>query len=317
MSTEPDTVSNGRYFWQRVSTNLFDRAGNDIQDSNIFTRKIDSNGPPSITITASEGVSGFTTYDAINLIFTSSESTNNFDASDVTCEGGELSNFSGSGTTYKAIFTPTGDDGEKTIRVLDSTFSDEGGNLNTNDAGEWILVFRHDSRTGYFSSDNNWAEAKRTNPTDPTSGKFSILDEIETLGKQSDGTYIFKLLYPENGNGHNIWSQNCNPVIESCTGTESDFVFNPIELQFPIHQDQSGTFEGLLTSGASAYLDGNKDARWWYAVRLLLRFPSLSLSLSVSYSRAHTHTDRCKEITWWYGFSSRIHSTNIPHRTLC
>ena len=56
---------------------------------------------------------------------------------------------------------------------------------------EWVLVFRHDVRTGgLFSSHMGWEEAKRSNPTDPTSGKYSILDEVETLGRDSDGTYV-------------------------------------------------------------------------------------------------------------------------------
>ena len=110
----------------------------------------------------------------------------------MTCIGGEISDFSGSGTTYTATFTPSGGDGKKIVTVRAGTFTDESGNLNvgTDSSEGWILVLRHDSREGYFSKDNNWAEAKRSNPNDPTSGKYSILDEVETIGKQSDGTYV-------------------------------------------------------------------------------------------------------------------------------
>ena len=144
-------------------------------------------------ISASQGSSGLTSDDAtLSLTFTSSESTSNFDANDVTCVGGEISDFSGSGTTYTATFTPSGGDGEKTISVPEGSFTDESGNLNVDSESSegWILVLRHDSREGYFSKDNNWAEAKRSNPNDPTSGKYSILDEVETIGKQSDGMYV-------------------------------------------------------------------------------------------------------------------------------
>jgi hypothetical protein len=86
--------------------------------------------------------------------------------------------------------------------------------------------------------------------------------------------YEFKLLYPDNGNKYNIWSQNCNPVIETCAGTESDFGYTPIEIE--LDSIGSGGFKGLLTSGSYTYLDGNPTGNWWYAVRNLL---SLSLSL--------------------------------------
>ena len=89
--------------------------------------------------------------------------------------------------------------------------------------------------------------------------------------------YIFKLLYPENGNIYNIWSQNCNPVIETCAGT-GDFVYTPIEIGLP--SIGSGGFAGLLTSGSSTYLDGNEGDNWWYAVRNLIS-PLLTLSLYI------------------------------------
>ena len=165
-----------------------------------------------MTVTSEYGSSGFITTDnMITVTFTSSEVTENFDASDVTCVGGEISDFSGSGTTYTAKFKATSD-GDVSVTVALGVFTDLAGNLN---GSPWHLVLRHDSRTGYFSKDNvrlifspthskileyhrsntslkqqDWAEAKRSNPTDPTSGKYSILDEVETIGKQSDGTYV-------------------------------------------------------------------------------------------------------------------------------
>ena len=89
--------------------------------------------------------------------------------------------------------------------------------------------------------------------------------------------YIFKLLYPDNGNIYNIWSQDCNPVIETCAGT-GDFVYTPIEIGLP--SVGAGGFAGLLTSGSSTYLDGNKGDNWWYAVRNLIS-PLLTLSLYI------------------------------------
>ena len=59
----------------------------------------------------------------------------------------------------------------------------------------WVKVFRHDTSSyqygaGLFDSANDFAEAKRSNPYNPNSNKYSILDEVETLGRDSDGTYV-------------------------------------------------------------------------------------------------------------------------------
>ena len=63
---------------------------------------------PTISISASQVNSGNTSNDAsLSMTFTSSESTTSFDSSDLTLSNGTISNFSGSGTTYTATFTPT------------------------------------------------------------------------------------------------------------------------------------------------------------------------------------------------------------------
>ena len=65
-------------------------------------------GTPSITITASEVSDGDTSADtSLSVTFTASASTTDFAAGDVSVSGGTLSNFSGSGTTYTATFTPS------------------------------------------------------------------------------------------------------------------------------------------------------------------------------------------------------------------
>jgi len=154
-------------------------------------------GTGSLLTETAESNGGFVSnLESYRLLFLASESTDDFDESDVICEGGVLSDFSGSGKTYTGTFTPTGEDVEVAVSVNAGSFHDVAGNGNMdaddNSEDNWVLVFRHDSRLGMFSNDNDWAEAKRTNPdnTHPDDGKFSILDEIETLGKQSDGTYV-------------------------------------------------------------------------------------------------------------------------------
>jgi len=80
-------------------------------------------GTPSITITASEVSDGDTSSDSsLSLTFTTSASTTDFAAGDVSVSGGTLSNFAGSGTTYTATFTPTAQ-GATTIDVDSSTFT--------------------------------------------------------------------------------------------------------------------------------------------------------------------------------------------------
>ena len=95
---------------------------------------------PSLTITASQTATGQTTNDAtLSLTFTSSESTSNFAAGDVTVSGGTLSNFaSTSSTVYTATFTPT-TEGACTINVNGSRFTDAYGNNNTAaDEFNWV-----------------------------------------------------------------------------------------------------------------------------------------------------------------------------------
>ena len=76
-----------------------------------------------MTITAAEGTDGFTSNDsALSLTFTSSESTSDFTVEDTIVSNGSISDFTGSGTTYTATFTPDGD-GACTIDVAGNSIS--------------------------------------------------------------------------------------------------------------------------------------------------------------------------------------------------
>ena len=90
--------------------------------------------PPTITITSTtSGVSdnSMTNDTTIALSFTISENANKFTKEDVTVSNGTLSSFTGTGTSYRAIFTPNGQ-GDCTIDVAADAFSDgvECGNWN-------------------------------------------------------------------------------------------------------------------------------------------------------------------------------------------
>ena len=66
--------------------------------------------------------------------FTLSEASNNFTLADVTATDGVLSNFSGSGTVYTAIFTANSGVSAAHVSVASGTFSDAAGNVNTDGA---------------------------------------------------------------------------------------------------------------------------------------------------------------------------------------
>jgi hypothetical protein len=122
----------------RVGNTAFtDAAGNPNADgsdsNNILTLPINTvttdTTAPTIAITSS--ATSLSGYQTASLTFTLSESSTNFNASDVTVSGGTLSNFSGSGTTYTALFTPTANSTiNGVVSVVSGTFSDAAGNTN-------------------------------------------------------------------------------------------------------------------------------------------------------------------------------------------
>ena len=98
-------------------------------------------GTPSITITASEVSDGDTSSDSsLSLTFTTSESTTDFAAGDVSVSGGTLSNFAGSGTTYTATFTPTAQ-GATTIDVASSTFTNASTGVDNTAATQFNWTY--------------------------------------------------------------------------------------------------------------------------------------------------------------------------------
>ncbi|NDD14964.1 MAG: hypothetical protein EB072_20605, partial [Betaproteobacteria bacterium] len=88
---------------------------------------------PTIALTSVKAslITGETT----TIIFTLSEPSTDFTASDVTVTGGTLSNFLGSGTSYTAIFTPaTNSTTNGVIAVANGKFSNVAGILNADGA---------------------------------------------------------------------------------------------------------------------------------------------------------------------------------------
>jgi hypothetical protein len=89
--------------------------------------------PPTMTITSTTAgvTSGSITNDAtIELKFTSSKATDNFEVGDISVTNGTLSPLTGSGAVYTATFTPEGG-GTCTIDVAGGVYTDAVGNTNT------------------------------------------------------------------------------------------------------------------------------------------------------------------------------------------
>ena len=113
--------------YHTIEVRACDEAGNCSTNNPIITKEFKERVVvtcnPTITVTAAEVSDGGTSYDStLSLTFTSSESTTDFAAGDVVVSGGTLSNFSGSGTTYTATFTPSAL-GATTIDVAGDVFT--------------------------------------------------------------------------------------------------------------------------------------------------------------------------------------------------
>ena len=123
-----------------VASGMFsDVAGNTNQDgsdnNNSLTFSIDTRTadttPPSISITDDDTDDSLSAGDSTTLAFTLAEASTDFSESDVTVSGGSLSNFTGSGTSYSAIFTPHANSTTNgDISVASGMFSDAAGNTN-------------------------------------------------------------------------------------------------------------------------------------------------------------------------------------------
>ena len=114
----------------QVENNKFtDFAGN-ANSAVEFIYNIDT-VHPTVTIEATEGISGFSSNDdSLNLQFTVSEDTVDFEQSDITASGGVLSSFQGSGRVYIAVFTPNSNSVETSIQINHNMFHDTVGNGN-------------------------------------------------------------------------------------------------------------------------------------------------------------------------------------------
>ena len=114
-----------------VSSGVFtDAAGNSNTASAATTISYDTQAP---TVTISATSTSLRSSQTSTLTFTLSEASTDFAVGDITFNGGALSSFSGSGTSYSAVFTPTVDTqtGSGSVSVASGAFTDAAGNSNT------------------------------------------------------------------------------------------------------------------------------------------------------------------------------------------
>lgn len=133
-----------------------------------------------------------------------------------------------------------------------------GNGTNKPDSNGWLLIFRHNIAGGYFSSADDWSEAKWTNPTDPTSNKFSILDGIHDKMKFGD-EYIFKMVMDSYTN---IWAQTNHPYTDVAYAST-------VPGYRAISIGTSGNAWGGISRAntSSAFIDGNPaNTNWYYPI---------------------------------------------------
>jgi Ca2+-binding RTX toxin-like protein len=86
--------------------------------------------PPTIAVSTND--ISLTVGETATISFTLSETSSDFELADVTASGGTLSNFSGSGISYTALFTPTPNSTTNAVLIVTSSkFTDAAGNNNT------------------------------------------------------------------------------------------------------------------------------------------------------------------------------------------
>ena len=131
---------------------------------------------PSIALISSTG--SLAEGETATVTFTLSETSTDFTASDVTVSGGTLTDFSGSDTSYTAIFTPRTDStADGVISVASNAFTDAAGNANDDGA----------------DANNTVTLSVDTTTSDTTPPTISISSSISTLDIGDTSSITFTL----------------------------------------------------------------------------------------------------------------------------
>ena len=114
----------------------------------------------------------------------------------------------------------------------------------------------------WLRADAEWS----INPLNPSAAQFSILDQLEGMGRNPDGDnkILFELYWPAlegtSKGPRQLWKQSSNPV----TGVPGAAVEGYEAVDAPYTSSWGG---GLRRTGRGyTLLDGSSNNRWWYAV---------------------------------------------------
>jgi len=243
--------------------------------------------PPTMTIKADEGNSGFTSSDAnLSLTFTLNEDVEEFTVSDINATGGLISNFQASSTSYTATFTPVGLEGMKTIFVGVNKFRDLAGGFNVVPSN--MFMWLHDANvptmtiscsqgeSGFYSSDASIDLIFTSSEDTVTFTKDDI--RVEGDGEISSFSELNARIYtatftPSNGNGEKeihvnagwyedaasntneasntfVWNYDATrpTIIISCPEIENvNYVYNSATLTFKFEFSETDTNFGSIS----------------------------------------------------------------------
>ena len=146
-----------------------------------------------------------------------------------------------------------------------------------------------------IDNNNNWArtdEEWSINPDDPSATQFSILDQLEGMGRSPDGDnkFLFELYWPNLEGSpkgpRQMWKQSSNPV----TGVAGADVEGYEAVDAPYTASNWGGLH--RSSNPKALLDGNVGINWWYAVgaRALHNDLLTGPGVSVAQTELYVHT---------------------------
>jgi len=126
------------------TSSINDLAGNAFAGLSTYDfSSVGDTVPPTVAITSSK--SALKAGETATITFTLSEPATDFAQSGVTATGGTLSGFTGSGTNYTAIFTPSvNSTANGVVSVASDKFSDAAGNFNKDgaDANNTVTITR-------------------------------------------------------------------------------------------------------------------------------------------------------------------------------
>ncbi|SDX39403.1 Autotransporter adhesin [Allochromatium warmingii] len=187
----PNTANGLVSVGNNAFTNAVGNANADEADAdNSVSLTYDGTAP---TIAISSDKTALKVGETATLTLTLSEASSDFNVNDITVSGGTLSNFSGSGTTYTATFTPNTANG--LVSVGNNAFTDTAGNSNIDEAEtNNAISFTYDSNGLKIIGTQNVSEGSQAIFTitlnsateQPASIQLTLADATDTAILGSD-----------------------------------------------------------------------------------------------------------------------------------